>query len=92
MVDQPGPEEVAAIGFAYRVLFAVSPWAIRPFRLGGVGGLDAVEDHAVQADDEDLVGAGRGRGGGGGAGGGGLGGECGGEQGRGGGGHGEGAS
>ncbi|KIX76849.1 hypothetical protein SF23_15165, partial [Streptomyces sp. MBRL 10] len=39
MVDQPGPEEVAAIGPAYRLLRAVSPWAIRPWRCGALAAL-----------------------------------------------------
>ncbi len=62
------------------------PLGHQALQVGGVGGLDAVEDRAVDTDDEDLVGGG-GRGGGGG-----VRAESGGEQGGGGDGHGEGAS
>ncbi len=47
------------------------PLGHQAVQVGCVGGLDAVQDRAVDADDEDLVGVGRGGAGGGGQGGGG---------------------
>ncbi|CAM5608603.1 hypothetical protein SCALM49S_03486 [Streptomyces californicus] len=54
IVDQPGPEEVAAIGSAYSSEVPYVPFAIIAFRCGALAAVIVVAE-PVHADDEHLV-------------------------------------